>query len=247
MLFQMNSIVPKPLSNQLPLPLQSSPQKTPLEPDNLEKTLSDLIGGVVKLTITENRTRMVAFRKTATRHMVRLQRSFLSADEGVIEALGAWMRKPKAGIPEVVRKFVQSIVSERRPAQERKRILITRGQVYDLLRLSKEVNHRFFQDRVSAQITFGRDTSDHRVQIRRLGSYSRDHNLITIHPLLDSHRVPESVIAFTIYHEMLHALQPPGHKRPHDAEFKRREKAHPDYARVTAWRKANSRFLIGGG
>ena len=82
----------------------------------------------------------------------------------------------------------------------------------------------------------------------RLGSYDASRDLVRIHSVLDQAAVPEWVVAFVVYHELLHAVIPS--KRSgrrlihHSAEFRKREAAHPDYLRVTRWEKKHISRLI---
>ena len=82
----------------------------------------------------------------------------------------------------------------------------------------------------------------------RLGSYDSSRDLVRIHPVLDQEAVPEWVVAFVIYHELLHALIPSrrvGRRLIHHGpEFRARERAHPDFERATAWERKNLDRLI---
>jgi len=82
----------------------------------------------------------------------------------------------------------------------------------------------------------------------RLGSYDSTKDLVRIHPVLDQQAVPEWVVAFVVYHELLHALVPSkriGRKLiHHGAEFRARERAHPDFERATEWEKRHLQRLI---
>ena len=67
------------------------------------------------------------------------------------------------------------------------------------------------------------------------GSWDFRAKLVRIHPALDAADVPEFFVTFVIYHELLHAVldplpTPSGRRCIHTAEFRRREKLHPDYA-----------------
>ncbi len=121
------------------------------------------------------------------------------------------------------------------------------GKVHDLKRIAEKVNGKYFAGKVGSVVTYGRDTSGRAVRSRRLGSFRRDNNLIVIHPMLDDPHVPEMVVEFTIYHEMLHAIQPIGTRRPHGGDFHRAERAHPDYEEVRRWKKENSDLLLRAG
>ena len=221
-----------------------------------------ILGSPLDLTYTSNRRRMISVAKKGRIYVVRLNHEFVNAGDEIITALAAWLKKPKNKPPEIVRNFIDGIPeavrkrkqdpivdklplfesgaqSESLPAIK----LSTKGQVHDLKLIANQVNEKFFNSMVTAGITWGRDTSNHRVQTRRLGAYYRDGNLIVIHPVLDDPRVP--IIEFTIYHEMLHSLQSTG-SRPHDREFRKAERKHPLYAFVQKWQKDYSYILNGG-
>jgi predicted metal-dependent hydrolase len=238
----MRKTTPPEDSAQLGLPLTS----TINTPDELLRLLMRSVGKPVAITLTDNRTRLVSFKWKGGIADVRLHHGFLNAPALLIKQLADWMKHPKKAPPEELRSFVASLslnpVKRRTP---RKR-LVTIGQVHNLTEIYKKVNAQYFKGCITAKITYGRDTSSARVRTRRLGSYSHKQNLIVIHPLLDSPEVPEYVIAFTVFHEMLHALQPANYEHPHDALFRRAERAHPDYQRASDWRKAHSKLLSGG-
>jgi predicted metallopeptidase len=68
----------------------------------------------------------------------------------------------------------------------------------------------------------------------RLGHYDPVHNTITLSPVLDEAGVPRFVVRYIVYHEMLHAIFEStcsgGIKRHHTSEFRRAEKAYPEFA-----------------
>ena len=82
----------------------------------------------------------------------------------------------------------------------------------------------------------------------RLGSWNPDHSLIRIHPVLDSPRVPEHVVGFVVFHEMLHAMlgkEIHGQRElSHGPEFRRQERAHPDHSRAEAWIQRHLKSLL---
>ena len=103
------------------------------------------------------------------------------------------------------------------------------GRHHSLTDIFRQVNELYFGDQVeirkigwSARRSWG-----------RLGHYDPVHNTITISPVLDSPKVPRSVVAFIVYHELLHTLfegrTAAGGRRHHPPEFRRAEKSHPDY------------------
>jgi hypothetical protein len=82
----------------------------------------------------------------------------------------------------------------------------------------------------------------------KTGVYLEEGRLIRIHPSLDRQEVPGFYVAFVVFHEMLHQAVPArevnGRRVVHGAEFRRRERAWPDYARALAWERANIRLLL---
>lgn len=232
-------------SNQteLALPRQTS-RSDSRAVDSLAQRLTRLTGKTVSITITNNTSRFASFRTLNNQIALRLHNIFVDASDEVLAGIAEWIKQPRFGVPLSVSTFVQNTP---RPATRtrKRRLLNPKGRVFDLTVLYEEINQRHFAGQVKTSITYGRNTSHHKVDTRLLGSFSRRDSLITIHPLLDSERVPVWVISFTIFHEMLHSLQPPGTKRPHDREFRTREAQHPDYERVMKWRKDNHLWLSG--
>jgi hypothetical protein len=79
-----------------------------------------------------------------------------------------------------------------------------------------------------------------RVSRRRLGHWDPDHGAIVISQILDDPRVPEFVLDYVVYHEMLHVLHPvkmgSGTKRRiHTAAFLRDERRFPQHEEGDEW------------
>lgn len=74
----------------------------------------------------------------------------------------------------------------------------------------------------------------------RFGHWDPDHNAVVISQVLDDPKVPESVLDYVLYHELLHILHPvkmgSGSKRiVHSAAFKRDERKFPGWKEADAW------------
>ena len=84
---------------------------------------------------------------------------------------------------------------------------------------------------------------------RILGRYDSTHRTIFISLLFDSQHIPDVVLDYVLYHEMLHSVVPDetisrNRRRVHTEEFNRRERQFPDYRRARRWEDENlSRFL----
>jgi hypothetical protein len=136
---------------------------------------------------------------------------------------------------------VQEAVQERQRLRGRKRISSLDGSCHSLSQIYLEVNNLYFNGQIEIRkLGWGPKRS-----WRRLGHYDPIHHTITVSPVLDSPRVPRFVIAFVLYHEMLHDLfsnEPSrGTKRHHPREFQQAEKAHPDYLRAKNFLEAYCR------
>ena len=123
-------------------------------------------------------------------------------------------------------------VRERRLQKGRKHIAEKADGCYSPLEIYQELNDKYFNN----QIEIRRIGWGLRKSRGRLGHYDPVHHTITISPVLDSPGVPMFVVRYIVYHEMLHTVfesaSTGGAKRHHPAEFRRAEKAYPDYAKA---------------
>jgi predicted metal-dependent hydrolase len=121
-------------------------------------------------------------------------------------------------------------VRERRLRKGRKNIAEEAGKHHALGEIYQELNHRYF----SNQIEINRIGWGLRNSRQRLGHYDPVHHTITLSPVLDQPGVPKFVVRYIVYHEMLHAVfestSSRGLQRHHPSEFRRAEKAYPDFA-----------------
>jgi hypothetical protein len=124
---------------------------------------------------------------------------------------------------------VLELVRNRRLREGRKRIASHEGKCHSLQMISREINSRYFNNQVEiSRIGWGV-----RIGWARLGHYDPVHHTITLSPVLDSPRVPKFVVSYIVYHEMLHAIFEDTSdlraQKHHPPEFRRIEKAYPDY------------------
>lgn len=119
-----------------------------------------------------------------------------------------------------------------RQIRGRKLLAPPQGRHYDLVEIFEELNQRFFQG-LMARPELGWSRAASR---RTLGHYDPSHNAIVISSYLDRPEVPRLVLAYVLYHEMLHLRYPVEHggtrRRIHTAEFRRAEKQFPDLTRA---------------
>ena len=103
------------------------------------------------------------------------------------------------------------------------------GRVYNLAQLFTEINRQYFD----SQLEQPRLVWSSRKSIRRLGTYQPDSDTITISKRLDSKDIPHYLIAYVMYHEMLHKKiglkEVNGRRYAHTKAFKDAEKQFQYY------------------
>jgi predicted metal-dependent hydrolase len=112
----------------------------------------------------------------------------------------------------------------------RKRIDSAQGQAYDLEAIFDELNVRFFYGLMARpRMTWSRDHARY-----RLGHYDPAHNAIVVSRVFDHPAIPQHVVEYIVYHEMLHLRHPVklrGSRRcVHSREFQADEKLFPQLA-----------------
>jgi len=218
----------------------------------LADALARLVAEPVRLTVHDNRSTMVSWRRVSGRLHYRVHHMFLDAPGEVVEALAAFGhpgpggRRRAAGrrIDDYVRRH-RTRIGEGRPVR-----LQARGRVHDLRALFEEENAAWFDGAVQARIGWGALRGGGRQRSIKTGVYLHDLRVIRIHPALDRPEIPAYYVRSVVFHEMLHQVVPVVERRGrrviHSAEFRRRERAHPDFARARAWEKGHLHVLLGG-
>jgi hypothetical protein len=187
-------------------------------------------------------------RRKGSHWALRISDHCRSAPRQVLEAIAMILacklvrRKPPAEMIAVYNRFresapVEAAVHARRRKRGRKQIGGACGQNHSLLEIFRDLNVQHFNRQIEIrQIGWGPRRS-----WSRLGHYDPVHNTITVSPVLDSPQVPRAIVAYIVYHEMLHALfndpDLPGQRRHHPPEYRRVEKSYPGY-------RAAKEFLV---
>jgi len=205
-----------------------------------------------RLLINDNRHTMISIRKRKGSLFLSLHRIFLKAPPTVMQALLQDIRKPRPKISLEVKKFIDSMRGECDYSHSiDSKSLVSTGLVHDLKAIYDRLNRRYFQGELNLQITYFGER-EKRVRSRcSLGLYYDSLKLIKIHRLLDNSAVPEYVIEFVVYHEMVHAVRPShrdeaGIHRIHHAAFKEMEEQFHEYKEANLWIKKNkANFFLG--
>jgi len=224
------------------LPLPDRQLRLPFAQDLsfLSDRLAYLSGKTVSLAVTDNATRMLSAAKKNGHIAVRLHRMFLHARDEVLSAVAGFIAGRKECRP-VIRDFIRE--NSPRPEHHtcRRVALKPHGTIYCLADIFDRLNREYFDGRITAGITWGRNRYKRRPRRMTLGSYCSSTNIIRITPLLDRRSVPAYVVEFIVYHEMLHAdllvKTLPGRRRLHTKEFRMRERQFAVYEKALDWER----------
>lgn len=202
----------------------------------------------VRLSVTDNRSTMVSFRRLHSSLRLRLHHMFLDAPDEVIRALAdyAGRGRPKAG--NVLDSYIRGQQPKIRKERGAGAALNPRGRCFDLQPMFDRLNAEFFENAIQAKIGWGRMPGGRRRKSIRLGVYDHTAKEIRIHPALDRPEVPAYFVEFIVYHEMLHqlfpSLQTEGRRTHHPKAFRAREKLFPHYALSLRWERENLSLLL---
>jgi len=179
---------------------------------------------------------------------VRLSDVLQQAPRVVVEAAAAillgrlYRRRPPEELLETYRQFSYARSTRRRlltVRQRRARRMAHQpaGVHHDLAPLFDRLNQRYFENALPRP----RLGWSSRVWRTQLGCFDPALNQIVINRQLDRQNVPEYVVAYVLYHEMLHQKHPIRFARcrreSHSAEFRREEKRFADYGRAMKFLK----------
>jgi hypothetical protein len=124
----------------------------------------------------------------------------------------------------IAQEHLQDSIKNVRRERGRKIVSSSSGHVYDLEKLFNRLNHRYFRDSLPKPTLSWSQKKTNRL----LGHHDSVHETIVVSKTLDDSNVPEYVVEFVLYHEMLHIKHPTqinnGRRNYHTAAFRRDEK-----------------------
>jgi len=116
-----------------------------------------------------------------------------------------------------------------------KRISTAQGKVYGLDRMFAKLNRHYFDGAIPKPTI----TWSQRRTKSILGHHDHIHDSITISKTLDSNDVPDYVVEFVLYHEMLHIKHPArlinGRRYRHTSAFRLDERKFEQYEQAQKW------------
>jgi len=175
--------------------------------------------------------------------LVRLSDILASAPRTIVEAAAAillarlYRRRPPADLLETYRQFSYARSTRRRLLlirSRRARRIEHRpaGVHHNLEPLFDELNRTYF----SNSLPRPRLCWSRRAWRSQLGCFDPALNQIVLNRQLDHQRIPAYVVAYVLFHEMLHVKHPDRYalcrRESHSREFRNEEKGFTDYARA---------------
>jgi hypothetical protein len=187
---------------------------------------------------------------TPWRIRIKVNEHFRGAPEKILEMLAiillARVYRVKVGrdIRDPYNDYIDTI-RDSLPAKRYNRLdsYTAQGDRYDLDRFFQQLNTSYFNNMLKAPtLGWSRNKS-----YWRLGFYDRERDLLVISQIFDQSRVPEKIVKYLVFHEMLHIFFPVerknGRRIIHSLKFKETERRFPQYQDIQAWLKRNLRKL----
>ncbi len=212
----------------------------------LHRRLSELLARPLDVVGTNNRRSLLSWRVIDGLLVVRIQRQYALAPDDVLRAVARFIDSRDAEAKAAVQGYAATFTSQL--PRGRAVFAPPAGRYHDLREILGDQNRRHFGGRFRGRIGWSRAPQAMVRRRIRLGSWSEEHRLIRVHPALDSAEVPAWVVAYIVFHEMLHAelgvVEAGGRRRFHTDDFREREAAHPDHERAEAWIERNRLELL---
>lgn len=187
---------------------------------------------------------------TLWRIRIRVNEHFRHAPERIIELLAiillAKVYKVKVGrdIRKSYNDYIE-ILKESLPVKKHNRLdaYTAKGEIFDLTKIFNQLNALYFGSNLKIPVLgWSRKNS-----YWRLGFYDKERDLLVISRVFDQSAVPEDIVRYMVYHEMLHIYYPSerknGRRVIHPPAFRKTEKQFPGYKDIQNWLKSNLRKL----
>ncbi len=246
----------RPVFKPVPVATPEAADRPPTRQQTLARAralaarIAELLGPELKvlLTVHDNRSTMISFRRQPPLLKIRAHHMFLDAPIEVVRSIADYTGRGKTQAGVELDDYIAAQQKRIRAMPTRLSLLESRGTCFDLQELFVNMNAAHFDHVVVARIGWGRHTTKRRRKSIRLGVYDHKAREIRIHPALDRPDVPRFFVEFIIYHEMLHQLFPSdratGRHVHHPRAFRDRERAFPKYAAAMAWERQHLQELL---
>lgn len=232
-----------------------------------EAELEETLGYPVLVRYGRSRTSPIQLRAAAAAELerrptlrlgwvVRLHSVFADAPAPIRADLASWIRVGRRARRACsdLGAWTELALEELPPLATRATRIEPAGRTYDLEPWRHELCETHFRGdfdlfRPLPPVTWGRRGKSRARGRLHLGSFSPRTGVVRLHSVLDQPKVPDWLVRYVLFHEILHAALPDerdanGRPRHHGPQFQRRERAYVDYERAVAWERANIGKLI---
>ena len=157
-------------------------------------------------------------------------------------------KKVPAAAAELYRSYIktqemQSKARENKRAKGRKIITSAQGDAHDLEEIFARLNSTYFRNSIPKPTL----TWSARQTFRILGHHDSTHETIVVSKSLDDEKIPQYVVEFIVFHEMLHIFHPTeqrgGRHYNHTPQFRRDEKKFKYFHEAENWIEQNAKAL----
>lgn len=208
----------------------------------LQKTLESIHGKKVQLKINDNCSTMLSVRWQSDCTKVSLHRMFLQAPQNIMDALACYISKKDPAVSPQLKIFIEDNL---RTLDYSNRLepnrLCNQGSVYNLKAIFNNLIQEYFTAPLPLRITWFGDPNQRNRTCVTFGLYQDSLKLIKIHRMLDAPSVPDYLVSYVVYHEMLHYICPSKNdgrvQRIHSKEFKELEMRFRYYDLAQRWIK----------
>ena len=209
-------------------------------------------GMKLNLKINDNRSTMLRVRWELGCTKVSLHRMFLHAPQNIMDELACYLNRAHKKLAPGIKAYIEAHVQKMDYTHELDLTrLETKGRIYDLEAIYHSLNYEYFDGTLQLHVTWFGDKWRRRRKRITFGLYNDPLRLIKIHRILDEKTVPDYVVSYVIYHEMVHNVCPAyvdenGFKHIHSRAFKEREKKFKYFVQAQKWIKEHQNELFDG-
>lgn len=134
---------------------------------------------------------------------------------------------------------IRERASNNKRERGRKVITTSKGEIYDLDEIFAAMNERYFGGWIRKPVLTWSAQKTYRI----LGHHDATHDTVAISKSLDSKKVPQFVVEYVVFHEMLHIVHPTkninGRRYHHTSEFKKDEQRFEYFHKAENWIEQN--------
>lgn len=217
---------------------------------SFQQELECSLGKKLKVKINDNRSTMLSVKWSPECTKVSLHRMFLEAPRNIMDDLACYLKRERKIISPGIKAFIEDNIKKLDYGHQVDPCkLCVQGNVYNLQKIYNDLNQHYFDGDLRLFITwFGKSTQRNRSRVT-FGLYHDPLRLIKIHRLLDSPNFPDYVVAYVVFHEMVHHVCPAyvdknGLNRIHSKEFKAMEQRFEHFDLAQKWIKKNQSNLF---